>query len=678
MPYFLTFELSRPVQLLLLGMARDRGKQIIEKIFLVVALAISSLEDKASKRSYAGCLFQLNILFAPVVLAFIIASSVISAPMLTTFTLPIFFLAYPRPLRFWPGSDGETASGDGVYYEQMVPPLIQALHKALRAGRLGLQQPGNILIARHEDRTVWIQIMEKGNGYVYYGAKGLELQETSCHSLEVTRIDDIFQDTFDREAGLNHFAFHTVTPLISIPVPMYASSRNVLTGVIESPDTLKLVAKLYSHCVIWYAFKTLAKVNSARSTNLSKDIIEVPDNNEPTAEDNDKKEETEDADGQTDEVANEQEQPAFSRKDTFLSIDNAVNMYSVLQPSSSIEAVNLDEWPSTETSPEQESNRMSAMTMTRASASTMKIQPSANPSRKSAYFKRRRSSEDSMPSILGSLSDLEDDGNTPQPLRRRGLLPPLKTEDLPGGVLEKTPAMPRRISNHNVVISRSQSPQPVNSLQSLLALPPLWLEVVRDPHKQFAPDLEADEADQPWSGDWIAVCLKKIMNENPDVVSEFREKDEAPEAVIKKVLRDLDFMTSLKEFVRGCLRIIYGSSDDLATLAPTLGPGLLVRAFSGKTQTSTMASAPLLLKKVGLPAYRAAVKAALDQILINGDTVVTSTDLNEALTDIDANWHLGQEDSESWTNAVRNSVQNLFTVTAFDAAGGRGGGRRYD
>ena len=36
----------------------------------------------------------------------------------------------------------------------------------------------------------WIQVMEKGNGFFSYGLKGMELQETSCHSLEATRLVD--------------------------------------------------------------------------------------------------------------------------------------------------------------------------------------------------------------------------------------------------------------------------------------------------------------------------------------------------------------------------------------------------------------------------------------------------------------------------------------------------------
>jgi len=81
---------------------------------------------------------------------------------------------------------------DSVYYEQLIPPLINSVHHAVRAGKLGLQQAGNYLLARHEDRLAYIQIMEKGNGYMVYSAKGLELQETSCHSLEATRYHIIF------------------------------------------------------------------------------------------------------------------------------------------------------------------------------------------------------------------------------------------------------------------------------------------------------------------------------------------------------------------------------------------------------------------------------------------------------------------------------------------------------
>ena len=43
---------------------------------------------------------------------------------------------------------------------------------------------GSQLLARHEDRIVWIQISEKGNNFCYYVAKGMELQvnQKNCSS----------------------------------------------------------------------------------------------------------------------------------------------------------------------------------------------------------------------------------------------------------------------------------------------------------------------------------------------------------------------------------------------------------------------------------------------------------------------------------------------------------------
>ena len=95
---------SRPVQLMLIGFSRDRIQQIWEKIYLIIGLAVSAIEDRPSKSCYAGLLFQVNLLFFPYLILLVIVSSIISAPILAVFTLPIFFVSYPRPIRFWPDS----------------------------------------------------------------------------------------------------------------------------------------------------------------------------------------------------------------------------------------------------------------------------------------------------------------------------------------------------------------------------------------------------------------------------------------------------------------------------------------------------------------------------------------------------------------------------------------------
>ena len=50
-----------------------------------------------------------------------LVSALLAAPLLSLFTLPLYFLTYPRPARFWPGPVGHnaTVSPDSVLYQQV-------------------------------------------------------------------------------------------------------------------------------------------------------------------------------------------------------------------------------------------------------------------------------------------------------------------------------------------------------------------------------------------------------------------------------------------------------------------------------------------------------------------------------------------------------------------------------
>ena len=94
------------------------------------------------------------------------------------------------------------------------------------------------------------------------------------------------------------------------------------------------------------------------------------------------------------------------------------------------------------------------------------------------------------------------------------------------------------------------------------------------------------------------------------------------------------------------------------------------RAFEGKTQhQSILERVPLLLNRVLLPAYRSAVKVGLDEIIINGNSVINYVDLEENLKDIDVNWYLGIEDSDGWVQAIQKQIPNLFTIICADQSG---------
>ena len=109
--------LSPAQQLLLLSLARDRFFQALDKVWVLLVILGTSLEDRAARRSYVALLLQLNLLFSPLLLVLVVTSSLISAPLLPLFTLPVFFISFPRPSRCCLGPDSmvtpSTGSGPG-------------------------------------------------------------------------------------------------------------------------------------------------------------------------------------------------------------------------------------------------------------------------------------------------------------------------------------------------------------------------------------------------------------------------------------------------------------------------------------------------------------------------------------------------------------------------------------
>ena len=99
-------------------------------------------------------------------------------------------------------------------------------------------------------------MLERGYAYCAVSIKGLELQETSCHTIEAGRIDDIFEVTFEKENGVPCCSWHphpldTLRPYDAATIRTYSDAKNVLTGVIDSPEALQKVADGFVQCLIW-------------------------------------------------------------------------------------------------------------------------------------------------------------------------------------------------------------------------------------------------------------------------------------------------------------------------------------------------------------------------------------------------------------------------------------------
>ncbi|KAM6170698.1 pecanex-like protein 4 isoform 2-T2 [Erethizon dorsatum] len=237
--------LNTGMKLLLVGVICDRLIQFISKLQFAVTVLLASWMEKKQRRTTTTALCTLNVIFFPFVLVIIAFSTLLSSPLLPLFTLPVFLVGFPRPAQSWPGAVGTTACvcADTMYYDQMVPRLTAALQTAMAAGSFGLLLPGSHYLGRFQDRLVWIMILECGYTYCCINIKGLELQETSCHTAEARRVDELFESAFEQEypkvCSLNQHFGNVLTPCTVLPVKLYSDARNVLSGIIDSHENLR-------------------------------------------------------------------------------------------------------------------------------------------------------------------------------------------------------------------------------------------------------------------------------------------------------------------------------------------------------------------------------------------------------------------------------------------------------
>ncbi|XP_064279043.1 pecanex-like protein 4 isoform X2 [Passer domesticus] len=273
--------LDTGIKLLLVGLLRDRLLQFLSKLHFAIAILLTSWTEKKQRRRSSAALIALNLAFFPVLLALVAVSALLSSPLLPLFTLPVFLVGFPRPLRSWPGPAGGSACvcSDTVYYRQLVPGLAAALQSALAAGGLGLSLPGSHYLCRFQDRLMWILVLEKGFTYCGVNIKGLELQETSCHAAEAHRVDEIFEMAFEHQEHARilspnpHFG-HILTPCTVVPVRLYSDARNVLSGIIDSHENLKHLKDDFVKVLVWmlvqYCYKKSKTWESPGSANKNK------------------------------------------------------------------------------------------------------------------------------------------------------------------------------------------------------------------------------------------------------------------------------------------------------------------------------------------------------------------------------------------------------------------------
>ncbi|CAG7834181.1 unnamed protein product [Allacma fusca] len=215
-----------------------------------------------------GVLSLVALAGLPVSLASLVTVTMMEGcTLVPVFTLPIFLVAFPRPVSFWkekwfPYStsskeitrsavEGKTL--DWTIYSQIAPLLTRDLVRKAQKAKLRLEE-GQSFIARYEDRLIFLRIVSSGWNFVYVQVRGLEMQEqTSCHHQEAAWIDEIFEKAFgDRRScsamgfpsNIRNTLFGTIKPQMTLMVSTYAESKSTLANL-RSKEEIRIFQSMF-------------------------------------------------------------------------------------------------------------------------------------------------------------------------------------------------------------------------------------------------------------------------------------------------------------------------------------------------------------------------------------------------------------------------------------------------
>ena len=243
------------IQLFIIGLLRSR----IQYAWNIISFASRFtykfyFSRKVRHQSYKRVAILTSITL-PFFIIFTCLGIVLCAPLLPLFTLPVFLMGFPRPLKFWPHADikVQSSSKDWIYYRQLTPSLLHCMKSLISSGSIGEVSAGEHFLARFQDRLVWITIAEKGFMYTNVIVKGLELAETSCHTIEAGRVDDLFECILGDmpRPRFNPYLAHCLLPCDVMELDTYSDARNVLTGIIDRPENLSQLSKNFIKCLTW-------------------------------------------------------------------------------------------------------------------------------------------------------------------------------------------------------------------------------------------------------------------------------------------------------------------------------------------------------------------------------------------------------------------------------------------
>jgi hypothetical protein len=139
----------------------------------------------------------------------LIASCVLSVPLMPLAGMGVFVLSYARPIKYWEveyktkfrgaptqrmdrlGVDTDSENSNSVFYEHLLKGMRATIVGHVQAGRFGRVSPGDVFLLINESLTVIVHFVELGNGHVSFQLRGLEFGGTYCQRQELLGISEL-------------------------------------------------------------------------------------------------------------------------------------------------------------------------------------------------------------------------------------------------------------------------------------------------------------------------------------------------------------------------------------------------------------------------------------------------------------------------------------------------------
>ncbi|XP_053374492.1 pecanex-like protein 4 isoform X2 [Mercenaria mercenaria] len=606
-----------PILAMLASLCRDRLYQLSNKLYFYITLLISSWTDKKQRRDSSIPIIVVSIILFPLIFGVIAIASALSVPLLPLFTLPLVLFSFPRHLRSWPEDVGGSANScpDTNFYRQLAPELSKAFSAGFASGSIGEASPGNHYLVRFQDRLIWVMVLERGSSYCTINIKGLELQETSCHTVEAARIDDIFECAFEVPESicavgrLNEYPLHCLTPLDSYYLNAYSDARNILTGIIDSPSSTDDTMKAFLRSLVWVLLKYVNKMKvkqmkDKKSAKFDRELSFIAQNEKHELKE--------------------------------INSSNNTNSRTIPQKNTALQPLVPD--------------------FTRETRS-----PTPPPIVK-AKQNKMASSWGSLDSFTDSI--FSDDGNNTKkkPSKPPAALKPIparnkspEIEDLfdeldiglPAYDVTKPKPTPQKFGGaksfgnaiYKPQTNLAGSPDFKSPYSSQLSLPKEWRELPLD-------NSQVSRLMNKFPADWYRFVLKTL---------DWSCEEQTKEKVLQDVMGDDALRNCYSQLTMACYSIFEGQGYS--------GPSLLYKCYMGEVSINAMwdwlgehTDLQNLVKK----AFRYGFKLMMDQMLLGEMT--SDLEWQEALEEYDNDWYIGLEKDPEWTTAVLASTPNLFSI----------------